>query len=261
MLTLIKVQSSARVLTPAAMVITMTALACAVLTGCGSGGEDERPPTPIAWVTPPVPDTTAGLTEFSPECDAEMIRVARGEAALEQTLPSCATMWEWMGAANRYPAALPAGEEAQSVLSVLVDLCFRAPDELFLKSGACLQTVGGPTGPLAIYGGEWNGDDALLVGTLSRQGPCLYIVDPVGYSPAPAGKPLLLAFGIGAGWDAKSETVTYAGRELRVGEVVQVGGSAVRKSAVSTRWLVPPAPECESDLIWFVGEPSPAVGR
>lgn len=233
-------------------------LALAVAAACSGGAEDGRPPTPIAWVTPPAPATTTGLPAFSPECDAEMIRVARGEAAIEQTLPSCATAWEWMGAAARYPSALPAGEEAHAVL---VDLCFRASEGLFVRSGACLQTVGGRTGPLAIYAGEWNGDDALLVGTLALQGRCLYIVDPVGYSPAPAGRPLLLAFGIGTAWDAKSETVSYGGRELRVGEVVQVGGSAVRKSAVSTQWLVPPAPECESDLIWFVGEPSPAVGR
>lgn len=230
-------------------------LALAVAVACSGDKEDERPPTPIAWVTPPAPATTEGLPQFSPECDAEMIRVARGEAALEQTLTSCATAWEWIGAATRYPAALPPGADAGSVV---MDLCFRAPPELFLKSGACLQTVGGRTGPLAIYGGGWNGDDALLVGTLALRGSCLYIVDPAGYSPAPAGEPLLLAFGIGTGWDAKRETVTYAGRELRVGEVVEVSGSAVRKDAVSTQWLVPPAPECESDVIWFVGEPSPS---
>lgn len=230
-------------------------LAWAVLAGCGGDGEAERPPTPIAWVTPPAPATTTGLPAFSPECDAEMIRVAGGEAAIDQTLLSCPTPWEWIGASGRYRAALPPGEDANSVL---VDLCFRAPEELFLRSAVCLQTVGGRTGPLAIYGGEWNGDDALLVGRLVRDGDCLSIVDPVGYSPAGPGEPVLLAFGIGTGWDAKSETVSYAGRELRVDEVVQVGGSAVRKSAVSTQWLVPPAPECESELIWFVGEPSPA---
>ena len=224
-------------------------LALAVAAACSGGTEDERPPTPIAWVTPPAPPTTTGLPACSPECDGDMIRVARGEAAIELTLPSCATAWEWMGAAARYPAALPAGEEAHAVL---VDVCFRASEGLFLRSGACLQTVGGRTGPLAIYGGEWNGDDALLVGTLALQGRCLYIVDPAGSSPAPAARPMLLAFAIGTGWDGKSETVRYADRELRVGEVVQVGGSAVRMSAVSTQWLVPPAPECESELIWFV---------
>jgi hypothetical protein len=216
--------------------------------GCG-GGKDERPPTPIAWVTPPAPATTTGLPAFSPECDADMIRVARGEAAIELTLPSCATAWEWMGAAARYPAALPAGEEAHAVL---MDLCFRASEGLFLRSGACLQTVGGRTGPLAIYGGEWNGDDALLVGTLALQGRCLYIVDPAGSSPAPAARPLLLAFGIGTGRDGQSETVSYADRELRVGEVVQAGGSAGGRREVSMRWLVSPAPECERELIWFV---------
>jgi len=251
--------STTSVFMPVAMAITMATLAWAVLAGCGDGEspgrEGERPPTPIAWVTPPAPATTAELPQFSPACDAEMIRVARGEAAIEQTLLSCPTPWEWMGAAMRYPAALPPGQDAYLVL---VDLCFRAPTELFLRSAVCLQTVGGRTGPLAIYGGEWNGDDALLVGILAHQGPCLYIVDPVGYSPAPTGRPLLLAFGVGTGWDAKSETVSYAGRELRVGEVVEVSGSAVRKDAVSTQWLVPPAPECESDVIWFVGEAPPA---
>jgi hypothetical protein len=186
-----------------------------------------------------------------------MIRVARGEAAMEQTLISCATQWEWMGAARRYPAAVPTGDDGQAMV-YLMDLCFRAPTELFLRSAVCLQTVGGRTGPLAIYGGGWNGDDALLAGTLALHGPCLYIVDPAGYSPARTGAPLLLAFGRGTAWDSASETVSYAGRELRVGEVVQVGGSAVRKDAVSTQWLVPPAPECESDVIWFVGEPPPA---
>lgn len=233
----------------------VAALAWAVLAGCGSDGEDARPPTPIAWVTPPAPATTEGLPQFSPACDAEMIRVARGEAALEQTLTSCATPWEWLDATARYPAALPPGGDAGSVL---MDLCFRAPTELFLRSAVCLQTVGGRTGPLSIYGGGWNGDDGLLAGTLALRGPCLYIIDPVGYSPAPSGRPLLLAFGRGAAWDSASETVSYAGRELRVGEVVQVGGSAVKKSTASTQWLVPPAPECESDVIWFVGEPPPA---
>ena len=233
----------------------VAALAWAVLAGCGSGREGERPPTPIAWVTPPEPTATTELPQFSPACDAEMIRVARKEAAIEQAVLSCDTPLEWIGAAMRYPAALPPGEDAYSVL---VNLCFRAPQELFLKSAACLQTVGGRTGPLAIYGGEWNGDDALLVGRLARDGDCLYIVDPVGYSPARPGEPVLLAFGRGTAWNSASETVSYAGRELRVGEVVEVGGSAVRRSAVSTHWLVPPAPECESELIWFVGEPPPA---
>lgn len=229
-------------------------LALAVAVACSGDKEAERPP-PIAWVTPPEPTATTELPQFSPACDAEMIRVARKEAAIERAVLSCDTPLEWIGAAMRYPAALPPGEDAYSVL---VNLCFRAPPELFLKSGACLQTVGGRTGPLAIYGGEWNGDDAVFVGTLARVRSCLYIVDPVGYSPAPAGRPLLLAFGRGTAWDSASETVSYAGRELRVGEVVQVGGSAVRKDAVSKQWLVPPAPECESDVIWFVGEPSPS---
>ncbi|MCL4243051.1 MAG: hypothetical protein KJ048_17010, partial [Dehalococcoidia bacterium] len=77
-------------------------LALAVAAACSGGTEDERPPTPIAWVTPPAPATTTGVPAFSPECDTEMIRVARGEAAIDQTLPSCATAWEWMGAAARY---------------------------------------------------------------------------------------------------------------------------------------------------------------
>jgi hypothetical protein len=108
-------------------------LALAVAVACSSDKEDARPPTPIAWVTPPAPATTEGLPQFSPACDAEMIRVARGEAALEQTLISCATQWEWMGAAQRYPAAVPTGDDGQAMV-YLMDLCFHASEALFLRS-------------------------------------------------------------------------------------------------------------------------------
>ncbi|WP_322795112.1 hypothetical protein [Tepidiforma sp.] len=233
----------------AAVLLGVAALAWAGFVGCASGGEDQRPPTPIAWVTPPPPATLEGLEKFSPECDAAMIRAARGEAELSGTLASCGTLWEWLGAARRYSAALPRDQDGQSFL---VDLCFRAPTELFLRSGPCLQTVGGRTGPLAIYGGR-NDGDALLIGTLVLQGQCLFIIDPVGESPAPSGRPVLLAFSIGTGWDAKNQAVTYEGGELRVGEVVQVHGSAARKDAAGSEWLVPPHPTCESDVIWYVG--------
>jgi hypothetical protein len=52
---------------------------------------------------------------------------------------------------------------------------------------------------------------------------------------------LLLAFGISTGWDEEDETVSYGERELRVGAVVQAGGSAGGRREVSMRWLVSPA--------------------
>lgn len=118
------------------------------------------------------------------------------------------------GGAGVQPASskLGSGNASRAVgaeaTPVLMELCFRASEGLFVRpGGACLRT---------------------------------------------AGRPLLLAFGISTGWDEEDETVSYGERELRVGAVVQAGGSAGGRREVSMRWLVSPAPECERELIWFV---------
>jgi hypothetical protein len=73
-----------------------------VVWACNNGA-GERVATPVAFGTIPVPSGDQGIEEFSPECDAAMIRAAREEAPLKEAIFACGSMMEWAGATRRYP--------------------------------------------------------------------------------------------------------------------------------------------------------------
>ena len=107
--------------------------------------------------------------------------------------------------------------------------------------------------PFATYGPEWNADDALLAGELVREGPCLYVVEPQGFV-TPGGR-VLLAFGPVTTWDEGSEVVEYFGRELRVGQGIQAGGSIASAPLPATSWIRKPDESCDVRAVWLVSQP------
>jgi hypothetical protein len=110
----------------------------------------------------------------------------------------------------------------------------------------CGDSAPAETGPLAIYRGEWNGDDALVEGTVRLAGEC-FVIDagPQTY---------LLGFARdGTSWDAASETAKAKGRDWSAGSKAGVGGSGGR-NATEVDWLVPPHESCLSLQTWFVNE-------
>ncbi|MBI5947659.1 MAG: hypothetical protein HY875_05950 [Chloroflexi bacterium] len=108
-----------------------------------------------------------------------------------------------------------------------------------------------PTGPLAIYAGEWNGDDALAEGILVLEGKCLYLES----STAGTLTRFLVAFAAdGTSWSEAERAVTIPGATYRVGTLVGLGGS----EAITGRtmeWVVPPAESCDQTHIWGAGRP------
>jgi hypothetical protein len=99
--------------------------------------------------------------------------------------------------------------------------------------------------PLALYAGEWNGDDARLEGTFEKQGDCLLLMDEER-------KEWLLAFAEdGASWDESRSTARFGTNSLRVGDHVAVGGSSL--PGYTPKWVKPPAKGCATNPVWFVG--------
>jgi hypothetical protein len=70
-----------------------------------------------------------------------MIRSARREAPLKDSIFACRSALEWAGAAHRYPAALN-GRDEENAFATLADLCFKASGEEYERSGACQDVVG-----------------------------------------------------------------------------------------------------------------------
>lgn len=107
------------------------------------------------------------------------------------------------------------------------------------------------TGPLVLYPGEWNGDDALLTGRLLLDENGCIVVQPDTLRP-PAPARYLLAFSVdGTSWDERRKAIHIPGRTLRVGEEVQLGGSETGGSFDD--WTVPPADACGHLPVWLVG--------
>jgi hypothetical protein len=131
-----------------AIPLALFCLAGFAVSGCGGDDDSSVPPTapatPIAFLTPPVPSETAGISEFLPECDAAIIRAARDEADLRDALFACQTAMQWAGAVTRYPAAL-SDPASGSLFIELAQLCFETSFEEFARSKLCQEVVSRPT--------------------------------------------------------------------------------------------------------------------
>jgi hypothetical protein len=118
---------------------------------------------------------------------------------------------------------------------------------------------GGPSdlGPVAIYPGSWNGDDASLTGTLQREGSCLY-VSREGSSAMSKDTPgyferYFVAFAAeGTSWNESAQSLRIPGKTLKVGEQIRVGGSEVAANR-KIEWVRQPDPSCDVSHIWSVG--------
>ncbi len=126
----------------AAIVVAVASVACE---DDAATSPSETPPTPIAFQTPPVPTGDYGITEFSPQCDAKIISVARGEAKLRDAIFVCETPMQWAGAVIRYPSALGPNSDKGEIFMPLVQMCFRTSPAEFAASRLCQAMVGGRT--------------------------------------------------------------------------------------------------------------------
>lgn len=110
---------------------------------------------------------------------------------------------------------------------------------------ACGSNDDADFGPLAVYAGERSGDDGDLHGTLTIDGPCVYL-ETLG------GVRLLLAFPKeSTSWDEQRQSIRFDGQELREGQQIVVGGGGVGSN--EPEWLIPPHDECSLEDIWSVG--------
>ncbi len=107
------------------------------------------------------------------------------------------------------------------------------------------------TGPLALYRGEPNGDDALVEGLLTLEDGCLYVTSR---NPTGPRKALLVFSEKGTSWDeSKQAVVRKGGRSLVVGTNVAVGGSEAANLDVF-EWAVRAAVSCDTSIGWVAGE-------
>lgn len=91
--------------------------------------------------------------------------------------------------------------------------------------------------------------DARLSGVLIRDSNCLYI-------EAASQPRFLLSFPANpalASFDETTDRLTLLGHSLKVSEAVVIGGGQVPASPGF--WSRPPAPSCDTDRVWQVGEP------
>jgi hypothetical protein len=124
-----------------AFVVAVASVAC----GDDGNAAESEPPTPIAFLTPPVPERASPLDEFSPECDAKVIKVARGEAKLRDAIFDCETPLQWAGALRRYPSALGPNSDEGDVFVPLFEICFRTSPAEFAASRLCQAVIAGRT--------------------------------------------------------------------------------------------------------------------
>jgi len=130
-----------------AIPLALFGLAGVAISGCGGDDDSptpEFPPTPMAYLTPPVPRETVGIGEFLPECDLAVIRAARKEAALREALFACKAPMQWAGAVTRYPAALQ-DPSSGDVFGELHQMCFEASNQDYARSSLCQAVVAGRT--------------------------------------------------------------------------------------------------------------------
>lgn len=105
---------------------------------------------------------------------------------------------------------------------------------------------GGGASPLALYPASAEAHEALLRGTLSLEGDCLYIVGD-------GGERWLAAFpSPGTTWEPGENAVQVGARTLRVGAPGAFAGGEAPNPPGALKWVQPPAPGCESAKLWMV---------
>jgi hypothetical protein len=126
---------------------------------------------------------------------------------------------------------------------------------------AAAAAVGGPTppgdaGPLILYGGEPNADDADLHGVLVREGDCLNVdwEDPRDGDDVRDGRGPVAFPARKTRWDEKCQAVRFGRHVLRVGAWVDIGGGSTLSVATDEfDWTAAPNPACDDRTVWLIG--------
>ncbi|HEX8210307.1 MAG TPA: hypothetical protein VF584_08965 [Longimicrobium sp.] len=100
--------------------------------------------------------------------------------------------------------------------------------------------------PLALYPASAESHQARLLGKLSMEGSCLYIIGE-------GGERWLAAFpSPGSRWDAGENGVWVGARLLRVSERGAFVGGEVSNSRGTLQWVQAPAASCDDAKLWIV---------
>ncbi|MCC7364513.1 MAG: hypothetical protein IT303_09070 [Dehalococcoidia bacterium] len=103
-------------------------------------------------------------------------------------------------------------------------------------------TPDGPTVPwLPRYGGQVNGNDALLVGILRQEGHCLYVGSDLPLFPSDSR------------YDEEKGVLTVLGKRFRVGEEFRSGGGTFDWWREADFLTTPPDPSCDTSQVVIVG--------
>jgi len=106
------------------------------------------------------------------------------------------------------------------------------------------------TGRLALYKGNWSGDDAAMTGTVSIEGSCFYVLSGAD-SPR-----YLVAFSTrGAEWDEGGQALRVGDLLLHHGDPYRSGGGEGPRDPSLMDWEVPPDPSCDTSNLWIAGRP------
>jgi hypothetical protein len=106
------------------------------------------------------------------------------------------------------------------------------------------------------------GDGALLTGTLTLDGRCLYVVDEFGQRWLPYLRAEYLAWegGIYVGW--KDGALVYGPERYQPGDNIVLGGGEAYGAAKENVPLIQlPDPSCDTSNVWISSRPLAARGR
>ena len=114
-----------------------------------------------------------------------------------------------------------------------------------LVMAAC-SSSGTAVSPLVLYPSSPESHQALLRGTLSLEGGCLYIAGE-------GGERWLAAFpSPGTRWDSGENAVQVGERMLRVGDMGAFAGGEVPNASGAIAWVQAPAAGCDASRLWMV---------
>jgi hypothetical protein len=111
----------------------------------------------------------------------------------------------------------------------------------------------GPTGPLALYNGEWNRDDGMSGGTIVFDGPCFYV--ETTSETGSTVRTLTALANRGTRWDEEDQTLHVPWGAFAQGDEIELGGGEAFDDLSLHDWAVPPDPACDTSRVWIAGRP------